>query len=98
MQWTVLGLGNHGFTNKNTMPSTWIEIALVCQIQTGIRFAPDHLDLKSQEAIFRTMVKKISSMSTFTVQGIKEKTKYVWRPVSASPSGKPLFDHSREGF
>ena len=32
------------------MLATWVELALVFQIQTGVRLAPDHLDLRSQEA------------------------------------------------
>ena len=74
-------LANHAKKNKYTMLATWVEMSLVCQIQTGIRFAPDYLDLRSQEAAFRTIVKRNWSLSRFTVNGKVESTKYVWRPV-----------------
>ena len=95
VQWTCLGLGNHGNVNKNTMLATWVELALVCQIQTGIRLAPDHLDLRSQENLFKSIVKRIWSRSKFRLGGVAEQSKYVWRPSSSVPACKPLIDHSR---
>ena len=58
-QWTASGLGNNCTVNKNHMLATWVELALVFQIKTGVRLAPDNLDLRSQETIFRSIVKRI---------------------------------------
>jgi len=78
--------------------ATWVELALVFQIQTGVKLAPDSLDLKSQETVFRSLVKRIWSRSHFRVSGAKEAIKSVWGPVSSSPACKPLIDHSRSGI
>jgi len=45
-KWTKLGLGVPGLANKIKCMATWVELALVFQIQTGVRLAPDSLDLK----------------------------------------------------
>jgi hypothetical protein len=66
-KWTASGLGNNCTVNKNHMLATWVELALVFQIQTGVRLAPDSLDLRSQETIFRSIVKRIWSKTVFTI-------------------------------
>jgi len=54
--WTHLGLGVPGLANKIKSMSTWVELALVFQIQTGVKLAPDSLDLESQGTVFRSLV------------------------------------------
>jgi len=67
------------------MMATWVELALVFQIQTGVRLAPEALDLKSQETVFRSIIKRIRSRSKFKIAGITQASKNVWGPVSSSP-------------
>jgi len=97
-QWTASGLGNNCTVNKNHMLATWVELALVFQIQTGVRLAPDSLDLRSQETIFRSIVKRIWSKTAFKLKGIRATAKQVWQPVTWSTACKPLIDHSRSGI
>jgi hypothetical protein len=52
-----LGLGVPGLANKIKIMSTWVELALVFQIQTGVKLAPDSLDLKSQETVSEALSK-----------------------------------------
>ena len=78
------------------MLSTWVELALVFQIPTGIRQALEFLDLKSQEIVFRSIVKRIWSRSEFKLEGLTEVIKYVWRPVPSSSSCKPRIDYSMQ--
>ena len=84
--------------DKIKMMATWVELALVFQIQTGVRLAPESLDLKSQETVFRSIIKRIWSRSKFKIAGITQASKNVWGPVSSSPSCRPLIDHSRSGI
>ena len=56
-KWTKLGLGVLGLANKIKCMATWVELSLVFQIQTGVRLAPDSLDLKSQEIVLRSLIK-----------------------------------------
>jgi hypothetical protein len=97
-KWSKLGLAQPGMANKTKTMATWVELALVFQIQTGVRLAPDSLDLRSQETVFRSIIKRIWSRSSFKLKGIKEMTKIVWSPVPSSPSCKPLIDHNRPGI
>ena len=71
------------------MMVTWVELALVFQIQTGVRLAPDSLDLKSQETVFRSIIKRIWSCLKVKLAGLTEVIEYAWRPVSSLPSCKP---------
>ena len=87
-----------GMANKIKKMATSVELALVFQIQTGVRLAPNSLDLKSQGTVFRSLVKRIWSRSQFRINGAKEVIKRVWGPVSSSPACKPLIDHSRSGI
>ena len=97
-KWTHQGLAQPGIANKIKMMATWVELALVFQIQTGVRLAPESLDLKSQETVFRSIIKRIWSRSKLKIAGITKASKNVWGPVSSSPSCRPLIDHSRSGI
>jgi hypothetical protein len=95
-EWTKSGHSIKG--SKNGHICTWMEMNLAFQIQTGIRLAPNILDMRSQEYAFKRMVRSIWSKSK-CMQGAKYATcKQTWGFAAYITSLVPVVGHSRAGI
>ena len=70
-KWSIFGLcdGSNGVA-KQCLRSTWVELAIIFQLQTGYRIR-DQLDLGSMERCFCTAFRKIMNLSTTFYKGKK---------------------------
>ena len=97
-KWSNFGLCDHpDGTPKQHMRSTWVELVLLFQMQTGYRIR-DQLDLASMERAFRVAFRRVVNMSSTTHEGKKVNFKQTWNPAPSINSLKHIIGHTRTGI